>query len=236
MLIKAIKSRIITSGDELLKTIINALGEEVLREGDILVITSKVVAITQGKIVKIPNEQVFQAFVRKEADKVLSPTDGMLTLKNNIFIPWAGIDRSNIKKGYAVLWPENPFKIAANLQKALRKSYKLQKLGVMIIDSWCAPRRKGVNAITLGYAGFKGVNDLRGKKDLHGNKLNITQQNIADMLAASANLIMGESNEATPFALIQGAPITFTNKQISASSLIMESKTCLYAPLYKNVS
>jgi F420-0:gamma-glutamyl ligase len=96
------------------------------------------------------------------------------------------------------------------------------------------PLRRGVSGIALGYAGFYGVNDLRGTTDLYGNKLKVTQQNMADMLAAAAHAEMGEGKESTPFVLINDAPVQFTTKKINPKEPIMSPSECLYAPLYNN--
>lgn len=246
--IEGLKSRIITVKDDIITVLNlalkNAGSESSLQDGDILVITSKVVAITQGRIAKISKPGDFEKLVKAEADKVIGGNAVTLTLKNNIFIPWAGIDRSNIQKGWVVLWPKEPYKAADQICKTLKKNYKLKRLGIIISDSICTPLRRGVSAVALGYAGFKGVNDLRGNKDLHGNKLKVTQQGIADMLAVSAHLVMGESNEATPFALIRGvgdgrkagAKVQFTNKKIDPKEAIIDIEQCLFRPLYKTKS
>lgn len=241
ILIEAIKSKIITPQDTLLQVLKNVLRNH-LREGDIVVISSKVVAVTQKRIAPIRSEQDFVTLVRREADKIISskepsennPASFMLTLKNNIFIPWAGIDRSNIQKGYTVLWPKNPFEEAEKIQKSLKKLLKLKKLGIIIADSTCTPLRKGVRSIALGYAGFKGVNDLRGQKDLFHNDLKVTQQAMADNLATAACLVMGEANESTPFVLIHGAQVRFTSKKINKNEPVINQEDCLFSPLYKN--
>lgn len=265
LFIEAIKSSIITKDDDLLEVILKALNgsgmssnKSSLLEGDIIVITSKVVAVTQGRIREVKTQKDFDKLVKDEADQVIGtrrPNSGLpgtamvrgfssknaaaarllpvtLTLKDGIFIPWAGIDRSNIPKGFAVLWPEKPFVVAADLQKRLLKIFRLKKLGVIISDSFCIPLRRGVSAVALSYAGFQGVNDVRGQKDLYGKPLKVTQQAMADNLATAANLVMGESNESIPFALIRNAPVRFTNQKIDPKSLTMEQNECIYSPLY----
>lgn len=232
MVIEAIKSKVITPESDLFESIIRSLQAVKVQEGDIIVISSKIVAITQGRTAKIKSKKDYKRLVLRESDKFYGGKMVSLTKKNNIFIPWAGIDTSNIQNGYAVLWPENPFDVTQKLSKQLKKNCNLKKMGVIISDSYCAPLRRGVTAIALGYAGFYGVNDLRGKKDIHGNTLKVSQQAVADMLATSAHLLMGESNEQTPFAIIKNAPVKFTSKKIDPNEPIMPEKECLFAPLY----
>lgn len=235
MLVEGLKSKLITERDSILEVITGSLKRARLQNGDLLVVSSKVLALTQGRVRKINTQKDFDKLVAAESDKIIGKSQVTLTLKEGIFIPWAGIDRSNIKKGYAVLWPEKPFKAAEQICKALKKKYRLKNFGVIISDSHCVPLRRGVTGIAIGYAGFNGVNDLRGHKDLYGNKLKVTQQNMADMLATSANLVMGEAAEKTPFALIKKAPVKFSNKKTDPRESLIAPKICLFSPLYAKI-
>lgn len=243
MLITALKSKLITPRDSLFDVLVESLQGKKLREKTVLVVSSKVVAVTQGRVKKITSKQDFEKLVKAEADRIFAVKEGAkasskanpvtLTLKNGIFIPWAGVDRSNIQKGYAVLWPENTQKTAQELLKKLKKKYGLKNAGVIISDSYCAPLRRGVTAVALSCAGIKGVRELKGKKDLYDNKLTVSRQAVADMLASSAHLVMGESDEQTPFAIITDAPVEFTATPSRREDLLMDTKQCLYAPLYE---
>lgn len=232
MQIEAIKTNIITSKDRINDVIIKSLQGIKNLEGSVIVIASKIVAITQNRIEKIESEADFDRLVTKEADVFLGGRQVKLTLKDNIFAPWAGIDKSNIEEGMAVLWPIYSFKVAESIKNQLKKEYGLNNIGVIITDSFCAPLRDGVIAVAIGYAGFKGVKDFRGKEDLHGNKMQYSRHAIADGLATAATIIMGETNEQTPIALISGAPIEFTNETIDPNESIMDPADCLYAPIY----
>ena len=238
MQIKALKSKIITPEDDLLEVVIHALkiARSSLRDKDILIVTSKVLSITQGRIKPVATEAAFNNLVKKEADKIIGKSQVTLTMKNGIYIPWAGIDRSNIQPGYAVLWPKRPFEAAQKICLALKKRFKLKNLGVIITDSHCVPLRRGVSGIAIGYAGIKGVNDLRGKKDLYGNTLKVSQQNVVDMAASAAHLVMGEAAEQTPFAILRDAPFFFTNGKIDKNEPVITADKCLFSPLYKHAA
>lgn len=227
------KSKTITGMDDVMDCLKKALFDEKLHEKDILVISSKVVAVTQGKVRDARSKREFEKLVESEADEMLGGETVILTKKNNIFIPWAGIDRSNVPEGKAVLWPDEPFETAYNLLQQLKKEFKLKKLGVIISDSICMPLRRGVTAIALGYAGFEGVKDLRGKKDLYNKELKVSQQNMADMIAAAAHLVMGESTESMPFAIVRGAKVEYTARRPDPSEPIITQSRCLFGPLYK---
>lgn len=233
--VRAVKSKIITSKDKLFGVLGDSLKQGDLVNGDVLVITSKVVAVTEGRIARVTGEKEFNELVRREADEVIGGKKVTLTLKNGIFTPWAGIDRSNTKKGTVVLWPKNPAKTAREIHAWLKKTYGLRKVGVLIVDSFCVPLRKGVTGIALGHAGFAGVNDKRGTKDLYGNSLKVTREAVADSLATMANLVTGQGNEQTPFAIIRNAPVKFTDKRITPRDLMIKAKECLYAPLYRSI-
>lgn len=234
LLTTGLKSDIITIRGSVMEPLKKALQKQPLREGDVLVITSKVVALSQGRVREAEAPEAFEALVKEEADEFLGGKQVLLTKKNSIFTPWAGIDRSNAPDNLVVLWPEKPFHAAEQYLQELKGDYGLSNLGVIISDSICAPLRRGVTGIALGYAGFKGVNDLRGQKDLYGKKMQVTQQNVADMIAAAAHLVMGETAESIPFALVRGANVEFTGKKTDPGEPVITQEDCLFAPLYKH--
>ena len=236
LLTVGLKSKLITPQDSVIDCLKKSLQSQELQEKDVLVITSKVVAVTQGRVKDIKKNAEFEQLVKSEADIFIGGEHVPLAIKNNIFIPWAGIDRSNLPKEKAVLWPENPFETAYSIAKQLKSHYKLKNLGIIITDSFCIPLRRGVSAVAIGYAGFKGVNDLRGTKDLYENELPVSQQNMADMIAVTAHLVMGESTEQMPFAIVRGADVQFTNNKPDPTEPIMDANECIFAPLYsKNI-
>lgn len=232
VVIQAIKSKIITEGDSLPNILKKVLKREDFPEKTVLVIASKVVAVSQKRTRNIGSEADFKRLVEEEADVIIGGGPVILTLKNDILIPWAGIDRSNVAQGKAILWPKDPFQVAQSLLSFLKKELKRKKMGVIISDSHCIPLRTGVSGVALGYAGFRGVNDLRGKKDLFGRKLKVTQQAVADNLASAAHLVMGEGSEQTPFVLIKNAPAEFITAKTDPQEGVISPSECLFSPLY----
>ncbi len=229
-----LKSKIITPQDDVMECLETALQHEQLKEKDIIVITSKVVAIAQGRVQKIESEEEYKSLVRQEADQVIGDEEVLLTTKNNIFIPWAGIDKSNTPEGTVVLWPEKPYETAYQILKTLKIHYNLEHVGVVITDSALIPLRKGTIGIAIGYAGFKGTEDYREKKDLFGKKIKWTQSSQADMIATAAHLVMGESTEAMPFAIARGAKVEFTNEEPDPQESVMNKEECIFSPLYND--
>ena len=234
MLLIPLKIQLIQPYDDLIKVINKALQKkkERLTNGDILVIASKVVSYCEGRLVSAKNKKEFQHLIKKEADKVLQKGEMIITLKNRVLIPNAGIDNSNTPKDQVVLWPKDPFKTAKTIRQKLIKEYKLKNLGILINDSHCQPLRLGTSGIAIGWAGFFGVEDVRGKKDLFGKKMTYTQIAIADNIASAANLLMGETNASIPFVIVRGLKIKWTNKKASAKDYFISPKECIYRSLY----
>lgn len=182
-----------------------------LQEGDIIAITSKIVALSQGRICQLKNKK---ELIKKNSKKIIKTPWALLTLTNNEWHINAGIDESNAKDKI-ILLPKNPFKVAKLIQKKLIKKFRLKFLGILITDTKSLPLRVGTIGRAIGYAGFKPLKNYIGRKDLFGRKSRYTQSNIADALAASAVLIMGEGNEQIPIVIIRNSPAQLISKKIS---------------------
>ena len=143
----------------------------------------------------------------------------------------AGVDESNAD-GKLILLPRDSFKVSQRIRSSILQNTRITKLGVIITDSRVLPLRAGVVGVALGYAGFKGLRDYRGKRDIFGRILKFTQTNIADSLATAAVLAMGEGSERQPLCIIEGAPVEFT-KRVNKKELLISPKDDMYAPLFK---
>ena len=242
MIIKAIKTRpLIPPKDDLLFAIKESfLGLE-LKEKSVIVVTSKVVSIWQGKCIKIDRKINKDELVKKEADfyidrKKVPGEYVILTIKNNILIPTSGIDESN-GNGYYVLWPENPFLAAQKIYDFIKKEYRLKNLGIIISDSHTTPLRSGIMGIGIAYYGFYPLRDYRGKRDIFGRELKMSQTNIVDSLAAAAVYKMGEGAEQKPIAIIENAgEIKFQKNNLAMlNPLEINIDKDIYAPLLKSI-
>lgn len=237
MYVEAIKTHKISRGD-----IISEILDQYVKvaEEDIIIITSKVISIVQGRLVD-KNTVSKRLLVYQEADFVLetndNPYDLYLTIKNDILIPSAGIDESNID-GFYVLYPEDVQKTAVWVWEYLKKQHNVQKLGVVITDSHTTIMRRGVTGIALGWCGFEPLYSYINKPDICGNPLRVTQVNILDSLATAAVFVMGEGNEQTPLALVKNAPkISFVNRIPTLDeqkSIVISMDEDLYAPLVRS--
>lgn len=199
---------------ELLSSNINSL-----EENSIVVVTSKIVAIGEGRCVHLDEAEI-DSLAIKEAELYLPRENSnfgwMHTIKNFTQVASAGIDKSNAD-GYFVLWPSNPEKSAKKIWKFLKDKFKVKNLGVIITDSHTVPLRRGLIGISIAHFGFVPLYDYRGQKDIFGEKLHVSQSNIPDSLASAAVLIMGEGKEQTPIAIITNLPksVKFTGRKWS---------------------
>jgi F420-0:gamma-glutamyl ligase len=198
-----------------------------LKDGSMLVVTSKIVALAE-KRTATPEEKV--KIIKRESEWAVPTKYVWLTIKDGMFMAAAGIDESNAQ-GKIILLPKDSFKAAARLRIALRKRYKIKRLGILITDSRVLPLRAGVVGVALGYAGFGGIKDYRGSADLFGRKLKMTRVDIADSLATAAVLLMGEGNERKPLAIIEDAPVEFRDR-VNRNELIIPVADDLYVPLF----
>jgi coenzyme F420-0:L-glutamate ligase len=191
-----------------------------LRDGDVLVISSKFVAVSEGRVVRLGgvkpglkakelaakyrmNPKLCELVLR-ESDVVIGGIPGfLLTSKDGLLTPNAGIDKSNVKHGAVVLYPRRPELSAWRIREGLKFSRGVT-VGVVICDSRLSPTRRGTTGVAVAASGIEAVLDMRGRADLFGNVLKVTAQGVADDLSSAAEILMGESNEATPIVLVRG--------------------------------
>jgi coenzyme F420-0:L-glutamate ligase len=240
-----IKIRLLKQGDNAVEELITAVQDNGfnIRNGDILAIADKIIAICDGRIVNLKNvtpsrkafelakkyqlEPPFVELVLKEADEIYGGVPrAILTLKHNFLIANAGIDHKNVPHGYAALWPLNPNESAKTLYEEIKKKTG-KKIGIILVDSHVNPLRMGTTGFALGLAGFNPIKDCRGKLDLYGKPLRITRVNLVDDLAAAAHLLIGETNERTPLVIIRGAPIELI-EDYNPNQINIPKEECLY--------
>lgn len=212
-------------------------------EQSILVVTSKVVAIHQGRCVKIGRGMDRETLAKREADwyvdgDIVTGEQIMFTIKDNTLIASAGVDKSN-GNGYLVLWPEKPMAVAREIQQFLKQEFKVGRIGVLITDSHVIPMRRGVVGTALGQFGFNPLRNYIGKPDIFGYKLKVTITNVTEALAAAAVVVMGEGKEQTPLALISDVEgIEFSEERIvnrGQPSLQIPKEEDLFRPMLEKV-
>lgn len=198
----------IAAGDDLAAIIARAVGSDgasPLEDGDILVVTSKIVSKAEGRqIVAADREDAITAeTVRVVASK--AHAGGVTRIVENrqgLTLAAAGVDSSNTPEGMVLLLPVDPDASARAICAALRLATGL-RLGVIISDTLGRPWRLGQTDIAIGAAGVRVLNDLRGSHDAGGRRLDATVIAIADELAAAADLVKGKAS-GMPVAVIRG--------------------------------
>ncbi len=232
---------------DLYQTIVDALvgAEQPLQDGDIVAVSSKYVAIGEGRVVDLNDVEVGERarelahhynvdprmaqLIVEEADHIFGGIrlGFLLTSKDGIISPNAGLDRSNIPSGKVVLFPAYPYRSATNIRRQLRQRLGVD-VGVILTDSWLMPGRLGTSGVALATAGFKPVQDERGKADLFGNPMRVTQRGIADSLSACAQIVMGERDEATPIAVIRNAGVELADIDLDVADVAIPWPMCIY--------
>jgi coenzyme F420-0:L-glutamate ligase len=200
------------------------------RNGAVVVVTSKIAALAEGRVARAAGRRAKAAVIRAESDWAIRTKYVWLTLKDGVLMASAGVDESNAD-GKLILLPEDSFRAAALLRKRLMAHWRLKRLGVLLTDSRTLPLRAGVTGTALGWAGFKGLRDYRGERDLFGRKFKFSRVNVADSLAAAAVLVMGEGRERTPLALIEDAPVEFAER-VRKDEVRIDPADDMYRPFF----
>ena len=198
-------------GDDVGALLADALGDartSELRDGDVVVVTQKIVSKAEGRLVPLDHadpaakRSVVEAesvrVLRRRGDLVISETAHGFVCAN------AGVDLSNVEEGWAALLPVDADRSARRIRAELRRRLSVL-VGVVISDTFGRPWRQGVTDIAIGVAGVAGVVDLRGTLDATGRELVATQVCVADELAAAAELVMGK-DRGIPAAVVRGVP------------------------------
>lgn len=213
-------------GDDLAALTLAALTAQAvtLEPGDILVVAQKIVSKAEGRLVKLTDVEPSAAAVTlgvetekdprlvelilRESTDLLRKKPGVLIMRHRLGLvgAHAGIDQSNISHAdgeTALLLPVDPDASAAALRRALKAAAGVE-LGVVIADSMNRPWRLGTVGCAIGSAGITVLDDHRGGEDLFGRELKVTLINRVDAIVATATLLMGETTERIPLALVRG--------------------------------
>jgi len=222
---------LVKAGDDLVELIIASLSVTnlTLEENDILVLAQKIISKSEGRQIDLAMvEPTLKAIelgaycekdprvielILQESKAVLRVRPGTIIVEHRLGFVCAnaGIDHSNISsesypsENTVLLLPIDPDKSAQIIKDRLEALFGVQ-IGILIIDSHGRPWRLGVVGTSIGLAGLPGLIDMRGKPDLFGEELRITQIAVADELAGAASLLMGQANEGLPAIHVRGFP------------------------------
>jgi coenzyme F420-0:L-glutamate ligase / coenzyme F420-1:gamma-L-glutamate ligase len=171
-----------------------------LTDGDIVVITSKIVSKAEGRVVRSDRERAIDA----ETARVVARRGGtrIVETRHGLVLAAAGVDSSNTAPGTVTLLPEDPDGSARRLRKALRDRLGA-KIGVIVTDTLGRPWRNGQTDAAIGAAGVPPVRDYRGQPDTFGTPLEVTVAALADEIAAAADLVKGKTT-GIPVAIVRG--------------------------------
>lgn len=220
MRVQAVKTRKFLPPKDNLWELLSVIKE--LKENSVVAVTSKVVAIGEGRCIPI-KEINKDELALEESDKYIPREEApgaliLHTIKNNMLIASSGVDESN-GGGYYVLWPKNPQESAKKIWQFLKNKFKIKNLGVIITDSRLVPLRRGVVGIAISYFGFKPLKDYRAKLDIFGREFRMETSNMPDSLATAAVLVMGEGSEKQPIAILEDIPdLEFIQKEFKPKS------------------
>jgi len=197
---------VVEQGDDVASLLEGPLRAHDPREGDVVVVTHKIVSKAEGAVRRIVGdedefkkrlvEELATSIVRRRGDLIIAET------RHGFICANAGVDRSNTAEGTMVLLPDDPDRSAHRIRTRLQLILGVD-LGVIVSDTFGRPWRRGLTDIAIGVSGLMPILDLKGTRDWTGRQLDVTEVAVADELAAAADLVMGKA-AGIPAALIRG--------------------------------
>jgi coenzyme F420-0:L-glutamate ligase / coenzyme F420-1:gamma-L-glutamate ligase len=177
-----------------------------LLEGDVVVVTQKVVSKAEGAMRQIDatDPRGHKAIVEDESVRILRRRGDLIIAetRHGFVCANAGVDLSNVEEGWAALLPEDPDRSARRLRDGLRAHLGVE-VAVIVSDTFGRAWRRGLTDVAIGCAGIRAVVDLRGTQDERGRDLHVTEVCVVDELAAAAELVMGKAT-GTAAAIVRG--------------------------------
>ena len=220
---------LIRQDDDLADIILNSLQESQidLQDNDVLVLAQKIVSKAEGRMIDLttitPSQHAIALakktdkdarlieLILQESNEVLRTRPGTVIVEHKLGFVCAnaGIDHSNVSQDsdeeLLLLLPQDP-DLSSRMMRDEIQSKTGKRIGVLIIDSHGRAWRNGTVGVAIGISGLPALEDLRGKPDLFGTELRITQVGVADELAAAASLMMGQAAEGMPVVHVRGFP------------------------------
>lgn len=189
----------VQQGDDLAKLI--AAAEPRLADGDVVLVTSKIVSKAEGRVVEAVDRE---AAIDAETVRVVARRGALRIVENRqgLVMAAAGVDASNTPAGTVLLLPEDPDASARAIRDGIRDALGVE-VGVLVTDTFGRPWRSGLTDVAIGAAGVRVLDDLRGGTDAHGNPLSATVVATADELAGAGDLVKGKA-AGLPVAVVRG--------------------------------
>ncbi|PSK91715.1 coenzyme F420-0 gamma-glutamyl ligase [Haloactinopolyspora alba] len=192
-------------GDDLVDLLAPAVEAAPLADGDIVVVTSKIVSKAEGRVrTGVDRDEAIDAETVRTVSEWTTPRGrtSIAETRHGFVMAAAGVDASNVDPGTVVLLPEDPDASARALRDGLRRRFGV-RVGVVVTDTAGRAWRNGVTDFAVGTAGVLAADDLRGSSDPYGNDLGVTVVAVADELAAASELVRGKL-AGVPVALVRG--------------------------------
>jgi len=192
----------IAPGDDLAGMLADAVAPMALTEGDVVVVTQKVVSKAEERLAAAADRD---GVIAAETKRVVARRGDLVIVEtaHGFICANAGVDASNVADGLLTLLPEDPDGSARRLRDILIGRLGLRRLGVVITDTFGRPWREGLVDVAIGVAGMPATVDLRGTRDHAGRELEVTVMALADQVAAAAGVVMGKAARV-PAAVVRG--------------------------------
>jgi len=209
----------IAVGDDLAGIIASAAE---LRDGDVVVVTQKIVSKAEGMLEAVDADDPVshKEIVERESVRVLRRRGDLIIseTKHGFVCANAGVDLSNVERGYAALLPEDSDRSARRIRDGIKARASVD-VAVIISDTFGRTWRRGLTDVAIGCAGIGAILDLRGSNDTYGREMLVTEVAVVDELASAAELVMGKAS-GIPVAIVRGIPDEWLRKGDVRSEII----------------
>lgn len=228
--------------DDIVNLILSSPSKPEIQDGDILIITQKIISKQEGSIVNL--SQVMPSLlatgiaseykkdprivqlILDQSKRIIRMNDGVIIVEtpHGLVCANAGVDESNVKDGYVTILPKNADESAKKLQQEIQKKTG-KNVAVIISDTFGRPFREGQTNCAIGISGISSITDYVGTKDTFGKILHVTAIAIADEICSAAELVMGKALQ-TPIAIVRNYKIS--NSKGSVNDLLRKRSTDLF--------
>jgi len=200
----------VAPGDDLGAVILSGLeaSDVALIDRDVVVVTHKIVSKAEGRIEAAPDDDAYRRLAEREARAILRRRGDLIIAQteHGFICANAGVDRSNVPEGQAVLLPADADRSAHHIRVNLERATGAS-IAVVVTDTFGRPWRRGLVDVAIGVSGLPAILDLRGSPDTHDRTMHVTEIAIVDEIAAAADLAMGKA-DAIPVAVVRGLDLT----------------------------
>jgi coenzyme F420-0:L-glutamate ligase/coenzyme F420-1:gamma-L-glutamate ligase len=223
----------VAPGDDLAGIIAEAAAaspDTALRDGDVVVVTQKIVSKAENMLEAVdPDDPLsHKAIVERESVRIIRRRGDLIIseTKHGFICANAGIDLSNVERGYAALLPEDSDRSARRIRDGIRARAGVD-VAVIVSDTFGRTWRRGLTDVAIGCAGIGAILDLRGTQDAYGREMMVTEVAVVDELASAAELVMGKSS-GLPVAVVRGVPPEWLRRGDVRSELVRAPEEDLF--------